>query len=153
MKAQEFDCNLLEKGNFTMYAYAALKAYCIIIGKGYSYSKEYEEAWLEALNSIPNIKKSNLSKGCPKNAFLGLCEEGYLKNIPAIPNNNSGLNKSYAIEAVNYLQNQKYDQKEIKPKILWEKLSNNFDSNTKVRKCYNQQMDVVLALWNKNLIV
>ena len=152
MKAQEFDCSLLENGKFTMYEYAALKAYCIIVSNGYSTLKEYEEAWSEALKEITD-KKSNITKGCPRKAFVGLCEDGYLKNIPAIPNKNSGFNKNYAIEAVNYLQNHKDEVEVIKASILWEKLSSNIDSETKARKCYNEQMHVILALWNKNLIV
>lgn len=150
MKAQEFDCNLLEKGNLTMYAYSALKAYCIIIGKAYSTSKDYEEAWLEAISSI-TLRKSNIEKPCPQTTFLGLCEDGFLKNVPKIDNNNISPNKQYAIEAIQYLR--KNPKENISAIQLWERLYININSDTKKRKCHNQQMHVVLALWNKNLIV
>lgn len=146
MKTQEFDCKLLKKDDFTMYEYSALKAYCIIVGKGYSTLKEYEEAWYEALKSKTD-KKSNIVKGCPRKAFLGLCEDGYLKDVPDIPNDNSGFNKEYAIEAVNILNNGTIENPT--PKKLWDEVLINLN----ISKSYNQQMHVVLALSKMKLIL
>jgi len=150
MKSQEFDCNLLEIEDLTIYAYAALKAYCIIVRNNFRTLGKYEEAWNDAIKEKTD-KKSNITKGCPRKTFIGLCEEGYLKGVQKISNKNYGANKNYAIEALKHLKKNPHEKNS--PKILWKKLVNNIDSDTKVRKCYNQQMHVVLALWNENLIV
>lgn len=43
-------------------------------------------------------------KGCPRNAFLGLYEEGLVKGIPSGNYTRSKKNKEYAIKAVKILK-------------------------------------------------
>ena len=88
--------------------------------------------------------KSSQEKGCPKNTFLGLCEEGLVKGIPKGNYTKSVLNKEYALKAVAILKQN--SQTTFTPKELWEKLDLG-------DKRSNSQMDVVLALWEKGLIV
>lgn len=91
-----------------------------------------------------NENKAN--KGCPRTAFLGLCEEGYIKNIPVgmYLNKVNCKNKQYAIAAIEILK--KDDSLKNNPKKLWELVPNHPNS-------HNGQMNVVCSLWNANLIV
>lgn len=86
-------------------------------------------------------------KGCPKNAFLGLCEEGLVQGI-VIGNyvEKSGLekNKGYAVQAVQILRD--------KPELAAEKLRLWREVMNGNEMSHNSQMDVVLSLWNNNLI-
>lgn len=41
------------------------------------------EAWETATLNVFKKGAAAQKKGCPKNAFLGLCEEGLVKGIPA----------------------------------------------------------------------
>ncbi len=87
-------------------------------------------------------------KGCPKIAFLGLCEEGFVKKIKKGKytrpyKGDQSPNKKHAIEAYNLLK-EKPEYADLKPKELWGKLNLG-------TKSYNYQMDVVLGLWKANL--
>ncbi|MCR8659324.1 DUF6979 family protein [Paenibacillus endoradicis] len=87
-------------------------------------------------------------KGCPKNAFLGLCEEGLVQGVHKgsyAEKRGSQKNKNYAIQAVQILK-EKPDLADDKLK-LWREVINGVEIS------HNSQMDVVLALWNNTLIV
>lgn len=59
------------------------------------------ESWKMATEDIFESKSSR-EKGCPKNAFLGLCEEGLVKGIQPgayLKSKKPNLNTKYAIEA------------------------------------------------------
>ena len=101
-----------------------------------------EEAWKEAALEIMTSESAQ-KKGCPKSAFLGLCEAGFIKGIPKGNYTRSKKNKDYAIDAVNILKNNKNISLGVNE--LWELVDNNGIS-------HNSQMDVVLALWNENSI-
>ena len=94
------------------------------------------EAWQEsAFKFYPNSESAR-NKGCPKSAFLGLCEEGKVKGIAAGSYTNSKDNKKYALEALELIKaNPQLSETE-----LWKSISS---------KAYNQQMHVVLALYKK----
>lgn len=101
-------------------------------------------AWETATENIFGKGTAGQKKGCPKNAFLGLCEDGLIKGIKAGSYTNSTLNKHYALEAVRILKENpgyKPSQRE-----LWDQILNGES------KSYNNQMAVVLALWEKGLI-
>jgi len=83
-------------------------------------------------------------KGCPRGAFLGLCEEGLVKGIPAGCYTSSKDNKDYAVRAAALLTEGKQSWSTT---ALWRALTND------LAKTYNSQMDVVLALWKNDLIV
>jgi hypothetical protein len=83
-------------------------------------------------------------KGCPRGAFLGLCEEGLVKGIPAGRYTTSRDNKAYAVRAVALLT----EGTQLRStSALWRAVTNGAE------KTHNSQMDIVLALWNNDLIV
>ncbi|MDO6600643.1 hypothetical protein Q4536_10890 [Tenacibaculum sp. 1_MG-2023] len=88
--------------------------------------------------------KSSQEKSCPKNTFLGLCEEGLVKGVPVGNYTTSVMNKEYAIQAVEILKRS--PTKIFTPKELWKKLELG-------DKKHNSQMDVVWVLWSEGLIV
>ena len=105
----------------------------------YSITEIYSRAAKEIFDT-----KSSQEKGCPKGTFLGLCEEGLVKGIPKGNYTKSVKNKEYALQAVQILKRS--PTKTFTPIELW--LALNLGD-----KKSNSQMDVVLALWNNNLIV
>lgn len=108
----------------------------IIVAKENGNPKDNWKA--EVKNAFPNSKSSQ-KKSCPKSAFLGLCEDGYVKGVPKGNYTKSIKNKEYAINAIKIIKNN--PNKTFTPKKLWEKLNLG-------DKRHNSQMDVVLALWN-----
>jgi hypothetical protein len=104
-------------------------------------------AWNTAASDVFGEGTWAQRKGCPKNAFLGLCEEGLIRGVPKgnYTYRSDSLNKAYAVEAVELLR--------VNPELandrngLWEEVMKG------VKKSQNSQMDVVLALWNNDLIV
>ena len=101
------------------------------------------EAWEDATMKIFGPGPSQ-KKGCPKGAFLGLCEEGLIKGI-AEGNYSAGeKNKSYAIRAADLL---KYiDGDEISRDKIW----NFATQGSGIRQ--NSQLDIVLALKENDLL-
>lgn len=122
------------------YAVTALQA-VDFYGKheGYSIKEAWERTAIVIFGNTPAAKK-----GCPKGAFLGLCEEGYVKGVPKGNYTNSKKNKQYAIKAVQLLQLDPllvYDKKRLWKEVTHEQVS------------YNDQMDVVIVLWKNGLII
>ncbi|CVK33748.1 DUF6979 family protein [Methanoculleus bourgensis] len=103
--------------------------------------KNPEDAWRKALNEYTHSESSR-NKSCPREAFLGLCEEGMVMGIPAGDYTSSTKNKAYAINAVGILRESK---RELKQKDLWKRAAPGTDH-------HNGQMDVVLSLWEQGFI-
>jgi hypothetical protein len=122
------------------YAQVALKAIEIVKIKNIS----PEDAWTEASRQIFPESESSRKKACPKNAFLGLCEEGIIIGVKQGNYTKSKDNKRYAIEAVDILRREG----DLSEKHLWERIEK-ADKN----KRHNQQMHVVRALFNQNCII
>jgi hypothetical protein len=101
------------------------------------------ELWEKAAKELFESKDSQ-EKGCPKNTFLGLCEEGLIKGIHKGDYTKSVKNKEYALKAVAILKQN--TETTFSPKELWDKLELG-------DKRHNSQMNVVLALWEHGLIV
>lgn len=101
-----------------------------------------EEVWWDVAKQIFDTKSAQ-EKGCPKNTFLGLCEEGLVKKIPKGNYTKSVKNKGYAVQALEALKQN--DKKSFTPKELWTAINLG-------DKRHNSQMDVVLALWNNDYI-
>jgi hypothetical protein len=103
-----------------------------------------EALWENAMQTLYPTSPAARNKACPRGAFLGLCEEGLVKGIPAGSYTASKLNKSYAIRAVSLLAdgNQHWSTT-----ALWQAVSGG------IGKTHNSQMDIVLALWNNDCIV
>jgi len=87
---------------------------------------------------------SGQTKGCPRHAFLGLCEHGMVKEIPAGKYTGSKKNKKYAVEAVVALRRRPELARD--PEKLWKCIMRGEE------KEHNSQMYVVVALWKRNLL-
>jgi hypothetical protein len=100
--------------------------------------------WQSAMEKVYPTRVSAQKKGGPRGAFLGLCEEGLVKGIPAGQYTTPTDNKAYAVQAAALLieGTRKWSISE-----LWRAVSD--DPET----AHNSQMDVVLALWKNGLIV
>jgi len=102
------------------------------------------QAWEIATKNIFGKDTTSQKKGCPKGTFLGLCERELIKGVPIGNYTNSSENKRYAIKAVRILKrNPEFAKSE---ETLWNEV---IGEN---KKKYNNQMDVVISLWNKNLL-
>lgn len=124
------------------YALAALNAVQLV----HTMQALPSNAWNLATNEIFGEGTAGQKKGCPRNAFLGLCEEGLIQGIqPGVYNNKpNSSNKNYAIKAVELLKTNPSLSKD--KMILWTNVVN-------TPKKHNSQMDIVIALWEKGLIV
>lgn len=118
----------------------ALKARCFLISKEVS---EPREAWRQAAQALGCSQKMT-EKSCPRSAFIGLCEEGLVKDVLPGIWLRKDTNKRYALRAVQALRS---DPTWIKrPELsLWRAVSPQ-------PKKYNDQIAVVFALWGNDLI-
>lgn len=98
------------------------KSYSLTAIKAVEIGGNPKEAWQKAAKAIMPIR-SPQEKGCPKTAFLGLCEEGLVKGIKkgikkgkyTRPYKGSGNpNKTHAINAFNLLK-KKPEYADLKP--------------------------------------
>lgn len=85
-------------------------------------------------------------KGCPRGAYLGLCEEGLVKDVPAPKERltRSADNKRYAIKAVEALRRD--ETLRCRSADLWREVSQ------PRAIVHNGQIDVVLGLWAEGMI-
>jgi len=122
----------------TQYGSTAVKAVELALKEGIN----PVEAWNRAVCETSS-KKSSQDKSCPRNAFLGLCEEGLVKGIPSGSYTEPNPNKGYALKAVKILTDS-----EIKPSVsqLW-KLT------TGDSIAHNGQIHVVLALADNQFLI
>ena len=101
-------------------------------------------AWKESAKEVFPSQKESRKKSCPRCVFLGLAEDGLIFGIPPGKYTTSTLNKKYAVEAVKLLRTSPGLAKDSLE--LWNQVTH---PQSKAR---NQQMDVVLALWNAGYI-
>lgn len=100
--------------------------------------------WDNAMETLYPTSPTARKKGCPRGAFLGLCEEGLVKGIPAGNYTASKDNKAYAVRAAALLIE---GTRSWSITELWRAVTNDPE------KTHNSQMDIVLALWKNGLIV
>ena len=100
--------------------------------------------WENAMEAVYPTSPAARNKGGPRGAFLGLCEEGLVKGIPAGSYAATKLNKAYAIRAVALLADEAHHWSTT---TLWQAVTGG------IGKTHNSQMDIVLALWNNGHIV
>ena len=100
------------------------------------------DRWLTATATIFPKSPSSQVKGCPKGAFLGLCEEGHVKGIEPGTYTTSKDNKRYALHGLALLQD---GHPSDNSRALWNSVMNGR------KKAHNSQTDVLLALWNVGL--
>jgi hypothetical protein len=105
-----------------------------------------QTAWDQVTSRLFGKGTSSQKKGCPRGAFLGLCEEGYVKDIPSGKYCNSLKNKNYALTAFAFLI-QEPDLANQSPIYLWQCVI------IGERKVHNSQMDIVIALWKNGLLI
>jgi hypothetical protein len=105
--------------------------------------QEPEQAWENASIEIFGKGTSGQKKSCPRNSFLGLCEDGFILGVEKgnyLKKANS-KNKAYAIKSIHLIKN---DSSLLNQKsLLWGKITN---------ITYNQQLDVVFSLINNGYI-
>ncbi|MEL3922254.1 hypothetical protein V1481_02680 [Aeromonas enteropelogenes] len=104
---------------------------------------EPRDAWNK---KTVHLSKSSRDKGCPRSAFIGLCNVGYVKGSKQVVFDFEGLGKNacYAVEAVKLLRrNPGFTAKE-----LWAIVTKENENAT----VHNSQMHVVLALNSEGLI-
>jgi hypothetical protein len=97
-------------------------------------------AWKTASCELLGKGTSSQKKGCPREAFLGVCEKGIVKGIPPGVYTQSVKNKEYAMRALEVLEKTP----NVKTSDLWRKVAG--------ERSHNGQMDVVLSLWELGLI-
>ncbi len=102
-----------------------------------------EQRWDTAVRQVYPEKPYLQKKTAPRAAFLGLCEQGLVKGIPAAATAASDRNRSAAVAAVALLQAGTHRT----VPALWSAVSDSEETP------HNAQMDVVLALWKNGLIV
>jgi len=123
------------------YGKAAVKA----VGRIKQEGLEPPEAWRKAVAACCRSPSSQ-AKSCPRGAFLGLCEEGLISDVRSGTYTRSRKNKEYAVRAVSILRRESA-RTPPDTATLWRKVLGD------ERKTHNNQMDVVLALWNKGFIL
>ena len=96
------------------------------------------QAWDLAASDAFGEDSSGQKKGCPRSAFLGLCEAGLVEGIPAGTYLQSQTNKGYTLAAYRLLK-ESSDWKENKM-ALWKQVLKEEE------KVHNGQLDVVIAL-------
>jgi hypothetical protein len=100
--------------------------------------------WQSAMEKLYPKSLIARKNGCPRGAFLGLCEEGLVKGTPPGHYTKSKDNKAYAVRAAALLAE---GTQSWSISALWQAVTDD------PQKTHNSQMDVVLALWKNGLIV
>jgi hypothetical protein len=108
-------------------------------GKAITPAQRWDQATAKLYPTSPSAQR----KGCPRGAFLGLCEAGLVKGIPVGQYTHSNKNKAYALRAVALLNAGTHKT----VTTLWAEVTDGEPID------HNSQMDVVLALWKNGLIL
>ena len=103
-----------------------------------------EARWQSAMEKLYPTSPIARKNGCPRGAFLGLCEEGLVKGIPPGQYTKSKHNKAYAVRAAALLAE---GTQSWSISALWHAVADDPE------KSHNSQMDVVMALWKNGLII
>ena len=126
---------------YGQYGNIAIKIVENILSEGWK-GQNLKELWdNEAKEDIDN--NTSRKKSCPKNAFLGLCETGSVLGIPPGYYTDSRDNKNYAVMGLLTLREK--NNSIHSPNDLWKEVMQKIGKNIE----HNQQMNVVLSLWNK----
>lgn len=102
-----------------------------------------EAQWEEAMEKLYPTSAGARKKASPRGAFLGLCEEGLVKGIPA-GHYTTSKDKDYAVHAAALLAE---GSQHWSISTLWQAVAKN------PQETHNGQMDIVLALWKNGLLV
>lgn len=99
-------------------------------------------AWEKSTKKFFPSSTNLQDKGCPKGAFLGLCNQGLIKGIAPGNYAKATKNGDYAIKAVDILKKNRFLVSQ--PDMLWKKIAPTIS--------HNHQLEVVIGLWEANLI-
>ena len=124
------------------YGLAAARAVAGIRQRGLSAPK----AWKAAVASVFPHSRAARDKPCPRCAFLGLCQEGRVVGVRPGEYTRSRLNLEYAPEAHRVLRLNPALAEETP--ALWREALRPTGRNV----VHNNQLDVVLALWQAGLL-
>ena len=123
------------------YGVLALAAHCLCTSEQ---KLSPVAAWKTAAKKVYPESVSLQKKGCPRGAFLGLCEAGYVVGIRPEKYTRSIKNKAYAIAAVEAFFEDSIIAKN--PAKWWSK------ATSKSGISENGQLEVVNALRDKQLL-
>lgn len=98
------------------------------------------EAWNEAASEVFENSPSSANKGCPRTAFLSLCELGSVKGVAKGFYVKSQSNKGYTVTAYKKLMSS---EQMLSRSKLWNQVSN---------KAHNSQIDVLFGLFTQGLL-
>ena len=148
MKIEEY----FKRGNETIwnkYGKVAIEA-----TKHIQETKKYpRKAWQDFAEKTFGTGTHGANKDCPRNAYLGLCEDGLVTGVPSgdyvREQKGKKLNKSYAVQAVRMLCRDS-SLGNLRSKELWNRIMEVIEDGP---DNHNNQMDVVLALWHEGMIV
>ena len=117
----------------------------VIAGKRLGIGKDSDpiDAWNNATKTVFPSSESSQKKGCPKGAFIGLCNEGLIQGVEAGSYSKPTKNGQYAVQAIEVLRRNRFIASQ--PDLLWKKVAGN-------TKTENHQMDVVVGLWEAECI-
>ena len=101
------------------------------------------EVWKKQVELMFDPESASAKKGCPRDAFLGLCEEGLVKGISKGNYTTSIKNKGYALKAIELLKNNK--SLSNNPRKMWIMINGK-------EKTPNSQMEVVCELYKEGLL-
>jgi len=102
------------------------------------------ERWDTAVRQLYPEKPYMQKKSAPKSVFLGLCDAGLVKGIPAAAQSAApNRNATYGVKAVELLRAGTHRT----VNALWAEVTSGEEL------AHAAQMDVVLALWKNGLIV
>lgn len=124
-----------------VYGEIAVRAWSLAAHEGMS----PPTAWVAAVGErypILHQRKNALQHTCPKCAFLGLCEDGLLRDIAPGKYTTSVKGKRYALATVEQLRANPSllsDKRELKAQVYG-------------KRTPNDEVDVVLSLWEQDLV-
>lgn len=101
------------------------------------------DAWADPVRKIFPASSALQNKGCPKGAFLGLCNRGMIEGVPTGEYSKQSKNGEYAVAAVEILRVNRFLASQ--PDLLWKKAAGG-------SKTEDGQMAVVTGLWKAGLI-
>jgi hypothetical protein len=103
-------------------------------------------AWEEATIKIFGKGTASQKKGCPKGAFLGLCEEGLVEGVDAgtyLANGAKNKSKRYALAALELLKKERSIPENRN--AFWQRVPG-------TPNAHNGQLDVLFALVEEGFI-
>lgn len=121
---------------YNKYGVVAINAVALITKEGFT----PRAAWNKAAKKVLANSCSSAEKGCPRTAFLSLCELGLVKGVNKGVYVRSQSNKAYTQTAYKKLLSS---QQTLSRSELWKTVSN---------KKHNSQIDVLFGLFKQGLL-